>query len=94
MLEDGEFADVGATVNAWLGGSTPPRGVLGKPFVAAVISAAELIQRKRDGEELSPDEIAELVLGYARGRGARLPDGRVLHGRLLPRALEPARPSR
>jgi pyrimidine-nucleoside phosphorylase len=31
-----------------------------------VIRAVELIQRKRDGEELSPDEIAELVLGYAR----------------------------
>jgi pyrimidine-nucleoside phosphorylase len=28
---------------------------------------AELIQRKRDGEELASDEIAELVLGYARG---------------------------
>jgi pyrimidine-nucleoside phosphorylase len=32
-----------------------------------VIRPAELIQRKRDGEELSADEIAELVLGYARG---------------------------
>jgi pyrimidine-nucleoside phosphorylase len=32
-----------------------------------VISAAELIQRKRDGEELASGEIAELVLGYARG---------------------------
>jgi pyrimidine-nucleoside phosphorylase len=31
-----------------------------------VIRPAELIQRKRDGEELRPDEIAELVLGYAR----------------------------
>jgi pyrimidine-nucleoside phosphorylase len=31
-----------------------------------VISAAELIQRKRDGEELAPEEISELVLGYAR----------------------------
>ncbi|NUR77617.1 MAG: thymidine phosphorylase [Thermoleophilia bacterium] len=28
---------------------------------------AELIQRKRDGEELPPDELAELVLGYSRG---------------------------
>ncbi|MDP9260960.1 MAG: thymidine phosphorylase, partial [Actinomycetota bacterium] len=28
---------------------------------------AELIQRKRDGEELPADEIAELVLAYARG---------------------------
>ncbi len=32
-----------------------------------MIRPAELIQRKRDGEELSPDEISELVLGYARG---------------------------
>jgi pyrimidine-nucleoside phosphorylase len=31
-----------------------------------VIRAVELIQRKRDGAELAPDEIAELVLGYAR----------------------------
>jgi pyrimidine-nucleoside phosphorylase len=31
-----------------------------------VIRAAELIQRKRDGEELAADEIRELVLGYAR----------------------------
>jgi pyrimidine-nucleoside phosphorylase len=31
-----------------------------------VIHAAELIQRKRDGEELSADEVAELVLAYAR----------------------------
>jgi pyrimidine-nucleoside phosphorylase len=31
-----------------------------------VIRPAELIQRKRDGGELEPDELAELVLGYAR----------------------------
>jgi pyrimidine-nucleoside phosphorylase len=31
-----------------------------------VIHPAELIGRKRDGEELGPDEIRELVLGYAR----------------------------
>jgi pyrimidine-nucleoside phosphorylase len=31
-----------------------------------VIRPAELIQRKRDGEELAPDEISELILGYAR----------------------------
>jgi pyrimidine-nucleoside phosphorylase len=30
-------------------------------------STAELIGRKRDGEELGSDEIAELILGYARG---------------------------
>src|SRR5881392_4222988 len=31
--EDGEFADVGATVNAWLGGKPAPRGVPGTPIV-------------------------------------------------------------
>jgi phosphopentomutase len=31
--EDGEFADVGATVNAWLGGKAPARGIPGRPFV-------------------------------------------------------------
>ncbi len=32
-----------------------------------MIAAAELIHRKRDGEELTQGEIGELVLGYARG---------------------------
>ena len=32
-----------------------------------MIHAAELIRRKRDGEPLSSDELAELVLAYARG---------------------------
>ena len=32
-----------------------------------MIRPAELIQRKRDGEELADEKIAELVLGYARG---------------------------
>ncbi len=32
-----------------------------------MIRAAELIERKRDGHELAPEEIAGLVLGYARG---------------------------
>ena len=29
----GEFADVGATVNAWLGGKSPRRGIPGTPIV-------------------------------------------------------------
>jgi phosphopentomutase len=33
--EHGEFADVGATVNAWLGGRAAPRGVPGSPIVEA-----------------------------------------------------------
>jgi phosphopentomutase len=32
-IHNGEFADVGATVNAWLGGKAPPRGILGQPFL-------------------------------------------------------------
>jgi len=28
--EEGEFADVGATVNAWLGGKTPGRKLPGR----------------------------------------------------------------
>ena len=32
-----------------------------------MIPAAELIQRKRDGVELSAEELAEMVLGYTRG---------------------------
>jgi pyrimidine-nucleoside phosphorylase len=32
-----------------------------------VVHAAELIRRKRDGEQLAADEIVELVLAYARG---------------------------
>ncbi|HXH97935.1 MAG TPA: thymidine phosphorylase, partial [Gaiellaceae bacterium] len=32
-----------------------------------MIRPAELIQRKRDGEELAADELSELVLAYARG---------------------------
>ncbi|MEJ7793154.1 MAG: thymidine phosphorylase [Gaiellaceae bacterium] len=32
-----------------------------------MIRAAELIERKRNGEELRADELSELILGYARG---------------------------
>ncbi len=32
-----------------------------------MIHPAELIERKRNGEELSADELADLILGYARG---------------------------
>jgi pyrimidine-nucleoside phosphorylase len=32
-----------------------------------VIRPAELIRRKRDGERLGAEELAELVLAYARG---------------------------
>jgi phosphopentomutase len=32
-IHEGEFADVGATVNRWLGGKTPSRGIPGQPIV-------------------------------------------------------------
>ena len=32
-IHEGEFADVGATVNAWLGGKPPRRGIPGVPIV-------------------------------------------------------------
>jgi phosphopentomutase len=32
-VHEGEFADVGATVNAWLGGKAPPRRIPGQPIV-------------------------------------------------------------
>ncbi len=32
-IHEGEFADVGATANLWLGGKAPPRRVPGQPFV-------------------------------------------------------------
>jgi thymidine phosphorylase len=32
-----------------------------------VIRPAELIERKRDGGRLEPEEMTELVLGHARG---------------------------
>ena len=33
VYENGEFADVGATVNAWLGGRAPGKGIPGSPIV-------------------------------------------------------------
>ena len=32
-IHEGEFSDVGATVNAWLGGKSASRGVPGAPVV-------------------------------------------------------------
>jgi phosphopentomutase len=34
-IHEGEFADVGSTVNAWLGGKAPSRGIPGQPIVSA-----------------------------------------------------------
>ena len=35
QIHEGEFADVGATVNAWLGGKAPSRGIPGQPILTA-----------------------------------------------------------
>ena len=53
--------------------SAPTFGMIG----AVAIRPAELIERKRNGEELSDEEISELVLGYARGESptTRWPPG-------------------
>ena len=34
LVHEGEFADVGATVNTWLQGKSPSRGIPGQPIVA------------------------------------------------------------
>jgi phosphopentomutase len=40
QIHEGEFADVGATVNAWLGGKAPTRGIPGQPIVQPIAAAA------------------------------------------------------
>jgi phosphopentomutase len=35
QIHEGEFSDVGATVNAWLGGKSPSRGIPGQPILTA-----------------------------------------------------------
>jgi phosphopentomutase len=35
QTHEGEFADVGSTVNAWLGGKAPSRGIPGQPILTA-----------------------------------------------------------
>jgi phosphopentomutase len=40
QVHEGEFADVGATVNAWLGGKAPTRGIPGQPIVQPIAAAA------------------------------------------------------
>ena len=87
----------GATVNAWLGGKAPSRGIPGQPIVDAVIARdprrrADPAQARRRRAGRRRDRRARARV-RARRR-ARLPDGRVLHGRLLPRALDRARRSR
>ena len=60
---DAERADRAARVRA--AAPQPPRDLDLRRD--AMIHPAELIERKRNGEELSDEEISELILGYARG---------------------------
>ena len=55
-----------------------------------MIRPAELIERKRDGEELDAGRAPELVLGYARGEVPDYQLAAFLHGGLLPRACRRA----
>src|SRR5207302_1229526 len=67
-IHEGEFADVGATVNAWLGGKSPPRGIPGQPIVEE--TGAELV---------ALDQSERMVeLSRARGVDARVGDVQAL----------------
>ena len=48
------------------GGDARDPGAADPDAVARVVRPAELIERKRNGEALSPDEISELIVAYAR----------------------------
>ena len=56
---------------------------------AVAIRAADLIERKRNGGELSDERDRRARPRLHARRRARLPDGRVVHGRLLQGALGP-----
>ena len=78
------FSDVGATVAAWLTGATDRRapGHADRP-----VRAVELIERKRDGAEHSPGEVAWLVEGFVAGRVGARADERLGDGGRLQRPL-------
>ena len=69
-IHEGEFADVGATVNAWLGGKAPRRGVPGRRDRREITSdpprGADRAQARRREPDARPRS-DELVLGHARG---------------------------
>ena len=87
-IHEGEFADVGATVNAWLGGKARRGGIFPESIPTMrsrrVIRARRADRAQARRRRAPADELAELVLGLRARRRPRLPDGRVLHGRLLP----------
>ncbi len=47
-IHEGEFADVGATVNAWLKGKAPSRGIPGQPILHALspLNDPEVVRRR------------------------------------------------
>src|ERR671939_1966443 len=57
----------GSVGNGRAAASRERRFSTASPDRRRLIRVTELIERKRDGGELEPDEIAELMLGYARG---------------------------
>ena len=66
----GEFADVGATVNAWLGGKAPRRGIPGQPIVTPSDDPRrrELIRAQaRRRRARAPTRCASSCSAYARG---------------------------
>ena len=92
VLEGGEFADVGATVNAWLGGKAPVARHPGQADPRAVSvdgcdpsRRADPAQARRRGAR--PRRARRARARLRARRDPRLPAGGVLHGRLLPRAL-------
>ena len=86
VYEDGEFADVGATVNAWLGGALIRRAECWAQAVPRAVifgcrADSAKAGRRRSSEATRSPKLDPRVRAP---RGAGLPDGRVLHGRLLP----------
>src|SRR4029077_1614167 len=86
-IHEGEFADVGATVNRWLGGKSPSRGIPGQPIVDRCPPArgpccgADPAKARRRGAR--PKRALRARARVCQGRRARLPDGGLLHGGFL-----------
>ncbi len=94
QIHEGEFADVGATVNAWLGGKAPGRKLPGR-------ADRRIVRLAHDRDPPRRADRAQARRRGARARGAdgahprarerrdpRLPAGRLLHGRVLPRDVD------
>ena len=77
------FADVAATLADFFQSAGAVAGRVSR-FLPCM-HVPTLIERKRDGAELAPNEIAELIDGFTQRRHSGLPDERVGHGGLLSR---------